>query len=58
MQTDQDYVRDHVAAKLTEAVYPVVLRRSNAVQWLDLELELWNALTEELTACKSNLGGK
>ena len=47
---NQNYVRDNVAAELTEAVYPVVLRHGVGTQWLDLELNLWKALTEALTA--------
>src|SRR5262245_57714053 len=37
-----------VAARLTEAVYPVALRYATVGSWVDLELELWNVLTETL----------
>ena len=37
-----------VAARLTEAVYPVALRHATVDSWADLELELWKALTETL----------
>ena len=35
-----------LAAELTAAAYPVALRHAAGVQWLDLQLELWKALTE------------
>ena len=34
------------AAELTEAAYPVLLRRGTVDNWLDLELELWRTLSE------------
>ena len=34
------------AAELTAAAYPVALRHVVGDRWLDLELELWRALTE------------
>jgi len=37
-----------VAARLTEAVYPVALRYATVDCWVDLELELWKVLTETL----------
>jgi hypothetical protein len=37
---------ENCGAKLTEAVYPVMLRHGAADSWLDLELELWKVLTE------------
>ena len=37
-----------VAARLTEAVYPVALRHATVHSWVDLELELWKVLTETL----------
>src|SRR5262245_63936276 len=37
-----------VAARLTEAVYPVALRYATVGSWVDLELELWKVLTETL----------
>jgi hypothetical protein len=33
------------AAELTSAVYPLLLRRSPKVSWLEVELDLWKALT-------------
>ena len=37
-----------VAARLTEAVYPVALRYATVDSWVDLELEIWKVLTETL----------
>ena len=37
-----------IAARLTEAVYPVALRHATVDSGLDLELELWKVLTETL----------
>jgi hypothetical protein len=34
----------NIAAELTSAVYPLVLRHGLRVSWLDLELGLWRAL--------------
>ena len=37
-----------VAARLTEAVYPVALRHGTVDSWIDLELDLWKVLTATL----------
>jgi hypothetical protein len=37
---------DTLVAELTRAAYHVVLRRRAADTWLDLELNLWQALTD------------
>ena len=37
-----------LAAELTAAAYPVALRHAVGDRWLDLQLELWRALTETL----------
>ena len=37
------------AAQLTEAAYPVILQHGMVDNWLDLELDLWNALKETVT---------
>src|SRR5258707_359420 len=36
---------EEFAAELTGAVYPLVLRRRPGSSWLDVELDLWKALT-------------
>jgi hypothetical protein len=43
---DADQSLEALAAELTAAVYPVALRHGAADKWLDLQLELWRALTE------------
>ena len=43
-QVDSD-LEDFVA-ELTEAAYPVALRHGVGKEWLNLELDLWQALTE------------
>ena len=35
-----------LAAELTAAAYPVALRHAAGDRWLDLQLELWRALSE------------
>jgi hypothetical protein len=41
---DRDPQLENIAAELTSAVYPLVLRHGLRVSWLDLELGLWRAL--------------
>ena len=41
-----DGALDHFAAELTEAAYRVMLRRGAADNWLETELELWQAVKE------------
>ena len=37
---------ENIAAELTGAIYPLVLRQGFLASWLDLELGLWRALAE------------
>jgi hypothetical protein len=37
---------ENIAAELTGAIYPLVLRQGLRASWLDLELGLWRALAE------------
>jgi hypothetical protein len=37
---------ENIAAELTTAVYPLLLRHGLRTSWLDLELGLWRALAE------------
>jgi hypothetical protein len=37
---------ENIAAELTSAVYPLVLRHGLKLSWLDLELDLWRVLAE------------
>jgi hypothetical protein len=46
-------VRIEFAAELTGAVYPLVLQRRPNGSWLELELDLWKALTRTVkTWCR------
>jgi hypothetical protein len=37
-----------LAAELTNAAYPVVLQHGVGEKWLDVELDLWKAMTESV----------
>jgi hypothetical protein len=37
---------ENLVAELTAAAYPVALRYRGSNRWLDLELEIWHALTD------------
>jgi len=43
---DRDAMLDNFAAELTRAAYHVALRHAATGAWLDLELDLWRALTD------------
>jgi hypothetical protein len=43
---NQDTLLDNFAAELASAAYAVALRHGLEDKWLDLELELWEALKE------------
>jgi hypothetical protein len=45
---DRDIRIENFAAELTSAVYTLVLRRGLEQSWLNVELGLWRALTEEV----------
>jgi hypothetical protein len=36
---------ENFAAELTEAAFPVALRHGVGREWLELKLDLWNAMT-------------
>ena len=46
VRADSDPRLDKFAAELTEAAYRVALRHGVSGSWLDLELDLWHALTD------------
>jgi hypothetical protein len=48
MVNDREVNLDDLAAELTNAAYPVVLRHGAGDKWLDLELGLWRALADTL----------
>ena len=52
---NQQQVRDNVAAELTEAVYPIVLQQGVGTQWLELEVNLWKALSDALSTSNAKL---
>lgn len=43
---DADRALEAFAAELTAAAYPIALRHGGGNKWLELELDLWRALTE------------
>jgi hypothetical protein len=45
---DAEQLSAALAAELTAAAYPVALRYTVGDKWLDLQLDLWRALTETL----------
>ena len=47
--SDRDSRLENFAAELTQVAYAVVLRRGVLDKWLDLQLELWEALKETIT---------
>ena len=42
-----------LAAKLTDAAYAVALRHGVSGSWIDLQLELWRALTDAIERAES-----
>lgn len=42
---DRDALLDNLAADLTDAAYPIALRHRRGDSWVDLELDLWKALS-------------
>jgi hypothetical protein len=45
---EQDSFLENLAADLTDVAYQVVLRHGVDDNWLELQLDLWGALTEAL----------
>ena len=43
-----DASSEHFAAELTDAAYRVALRHGVGDKWLDLQLDLWGALTQAI----------
>ena len=43
---DRDALYDNFAVELTRAAYDVALRHEAAGTWLDLQLDLWQALAD------------
>jgi hypothetical protein len=45
---EQDRALERLAADLTDTAYAIALRHGAGGSWIDLELELWKALTGAL----------
>jgi hypothetical protein len=43
---DRDSFWEYAAAELTDAAYPVMLHHGAGKNWLDLDLDLWNAMID------------
>jgi hypothetical protein len=50
---ERDALAESLAAELTGAVYRVALRHGTSAAWVDLELDLWRALTEAIKKWES-----
>jgi hypothetical protein len=46
VRRDRDIRLEDFAAELTNALYPLVLRREPTEMWVDVELGLWRALAQ------------
>jgi hypothetical protein len=55
---DADQTLEALAAELTAAAYPVALRYGAGEKWLDLELELWRALSETVKEWRAWIAGR
>jgi hypothetical protein len=51
---DRDDVLERRAAELAAVAYRVVLRTKTEGTWLDLELDLWRALSDTLKTSERN----
>jgi hypothetical protein len=45
---DQNEKMEHLSAELASSVYQVTLRETKPQSWLDLELDLWKAISNKL----------
>ena len=50
---ERDALAESLAAELTGAVYRIALRHGTSAAWVDLELDLWRALTEAIKKWES-----
>jgi hypothetical protein len=51
---DRDAYVENLAAELTDAAYPVVLRHGVAGSSIDLELDLWKALAAKVKMLRTH----
>jgi hypothetical protein len=49
--SNRDALLENFAAELTSTAYAVALRHGLEDKWLDLQLELWEALKETVKKC-------
>ena len=50
---ERNAMAESLAAELTGAVYRIALRHGTKAAWVDLELDLWRALTEAIKQWES-----
>jgi hypothetical protein len=55
--TADSFSTNAFAADLTAAVYQVALRHGAGLRWLELELALWNAVTDTIDKWLQELSG-
>ena len=48
LRPDWNTFLENLAAELTNAAYPVMLQHDAGERWLELELDLWKAMTESV----------
>jgi hypothetical protein len=53
---DEVYL-DNTTAQLTEAAYRVALKRGGGGSWIELKLDLWNALIDAVHKCRQQRPG-
>jgi hypothetical protein len=50
--TDREVFLDNCTAQITEAAYLVAMRHAGEGTWIDLKLDLWEVLADELHKCR------
>jgi hypothetical protein len=50
---DADASLENLAAEFADAAYHVALRHGVGQKWLDLQLDLWGALTQTIEKCSN-----
>jgi hypothetical protein len=45
---ERDAALENLAAELTDAAYRVALRHGIGAKWLDLQLDIWRALSQAI----------
>lgn len=52
---DRDALLENLAAELTNAAYPVMLKHGMGRKWLEIELDLWTAMIESVKQMKPEI---